>query len=630
MNPIRAGGRVGHYSQAKNKRRIKALSKTLSVTFLILVTVAIPLALTSKISSGTTLSVSEDYQLWVEPYLSQLEKVREVLMTPYTIGPQHYGYDSVTGLVRGGNIEPSPAIGVSGGYQDVIVAIDNNLEGSASLDFFNSASSPLNGQPGFSPVSTNIYGNVRALLNGTWIGVGACSPPFVEYSYPSSFSLLDRREAEYGSFDPYYSTLIKPGNHLGGIGNNCGTEGQTWFLPPYDSLPTSSTQPLIATEFPSSTPIGSTGDLEELSFYIDEMYLQCRAGTSPCSLWQNAYLNAMSQYPFAAPREALHFIQASRATAAWTMSNMTYNGMSAYQMLQDTINQIWSSAVGPDGGLYQSFSGGSSDRTPEPNFQAMIAFDPRMPSWFGQDTGYPSTTSSSSSSSTTTTQSLSSSSTVTQTSATTTSSSSKQSNTSTYSISSSTTSRTETTTTATSSLSSTSSSSTETESTLESGSTTTVTQKVYATIIADSTTTLTETGPVVYVPSTVENATTSFVTVTASPSLDSITTSSPQKELTSTSSESSFETTSTSSNSRPTIPAINSQTQNSSSASLQVPPKTPSAAVIAGPKQNGAKATVLGGFTAFETLILGLIPVYSIWNRSRLLPGKRSGRIWQW
>ncbi len=157
-------------------------------------------------------------------------------------------------------------IGVGSGYNDVIVAIDNNLEGSASLDFFNSASSPLVGQSGFTPVTTNIYGDDRALLAKTWLGVGACSAPFVQYNYPSSFSLLDRREAEYGSFGPYYSTLIKPGNHLGGIGNNCGTEGQTWFLSGYDSLPTSITQPLIVTEFPSSTPVGSTGDLEAVKF----------------------------------------------------------------------------------------------------------------------------------------------------------------------------------------------------------------------------------------------------------------------------------------------------------------------------------------------------------------------------
>jgi hypothetical protein len=64
------------------------------------------------------------------------------------------------------------------------------------------------------------------------------------------------------------------------------------------------------------------------------------------------------------------------------MSNMTFNGVSAMKMLQDSISQVFSSAVGPDGGLYQNFEGTGTDQTPEPNFQALVAFDPRLPLWF--------------------------------------------------------------------------------------------------------------------------------------------------------------------------------------------------------------------------------------------------------
>ena len=324
----------------------------------------------------------QDYQLWVQPYLPELEKIREVLMTPYTLGTQHYGYDSTFGLIRGGNTQASPAIGVSRGYNDAIVAIDNNLEGSYSLDYFNSAQSVLSSVIGFQAVNTSIYSNLRAILSKTWLGIGGCSIPFTTYSYPSSFQLLDRREAEYGFIGPYASTIVQPGNHLGGIGSNCGTSGQTWYLQNYDLVPTSETQPLIVTAFPSNQPINSTGGLESLSFYIDQMYMQCVIGTSSCSLWQSAYLNAMSQYPFPVPRQALHFIQVTRATQAWTMSNMTFNGVSAMTMLQGAINQVFSNAVGPNGGLYQNYYGTGSDQTPEPNFQAMVAFDPRMPLWF--------------------------------------------------------------------------------------------------------------------------------------------------------------------------------------------------------------------------------------------------------
>ena len=350
---------------------------------------------TNSTQTSSNFTSSEDYQLWVLPYLSQLENIRAVLMQSYSIGRGHYGYDSSFGLVRGGNIQANPAINVSNGYHDVIVAINNNLEGSYSLDYFNSANSVLLGQPGFTPQATNIYGNDRALLSKTWDGIGNCSSPFVQYTYPSSFSLFDRREAEYGFIGPYASIVASPGNHLGGIGSpSCtngtvsATGGQVWFLQGYENPQTTLSQPLIATVFPSSYTIASRGDLESLSFYIDQMYMQCQAGIpSSCTSWRTAYLNAMSQYPFPAPREALHFVQVTRATGAWQDPTFTYNGTTATQMLQNTITKLFTPAVsggslGPDGGLYQSWGGIGSSDTPEPNFQAMVAFDPRMPSWF--------------------------------------------------------------------------------------------------------------------------------------------------------------------------------------------------------------------------------------------------------
>jgi len=325
-------------------------------------------------------------------------------MSPYTVGNQHYGYDDqiqtsfagTIGLTCGGNIEPSPAIGVShGGYWNVCVAIDNNLEGSASLDYFNSLTSILAGQPNCCPGATSIYTYVRTILGQTWDGVGGCSMPFQKYTYPGSFAgFVDRREAEYGFSGPYNQTLLNPANggiHIGGIGNNCGTQGQTWYLPGYETPPGSATQPLIVTVFPSQQAPGTNSDLEELSFVIDELYMQCIAGQVSCSQWQNAYRNAMNQYPFPAPRQALHFIQVSRATQAWQLANMTVNGLTPLQMLEITTQQVFTPTgqigpmgmggdVGSDGGLGQSWGKGSD--TPEPNFQAMVAFDPNMPTWF--------------------------------------------------------------------------------------------------------------------------------------------------------------------------------------------------------------------------------------------------------
>lgn len=336
-----------------------------------------------SITSSTTISTSQDYNLWVQPYLPQLAKIEAVLTQPYSPGSkQSYGYDSALGVTCGANIEPSPAIGVQNGYNNACVLIDNNLEGGASLDYLASSSSPLIGQPGFNQMNLQIYTNTRNYLSKSFYGVGACPEPFSVYNYPGNFTLLDMREAEYGFAGPYVTQLLQPGIQIGGIGNNCGTQGQTWFLENYDN-PDSTT---IVTELPSSEPLTTSANMDELSFVIDELYMQCIAGKAPCSQWQVAYQNAMSQYPFQAPRDALHFIQCTRATGAWAMSNMSYDSISAKTMLQNTIARLFTSeaeggALGPNGGLSQSWGAGG-DRSPEPNFQAMVAFDPRMPSWF--------------------------------------------------------------------------------------------------------------------------------------------------------------------------------------------------------------------------------------------------------
>ena len=116
------------------------------------------------------------------------------MMTPFQTGS--FGYNSQYGLIEGGGIEPSPAIGVPGGYNNIIVISDNNLEGGLSLDYWNSASSPLVSTQAFinfdtknygtAIVATDINGAVRKYLSQTWYGVGACSAPFASYTYPGS------------------------------------------------------------------------------------------------------------------------------------------------------------------------------------------------------------------------------------------------------------------------------------------------------------------------------------------------------------------------------------------------------------------------------------------------------------
>ncbi len=232
--------------------------------------------------SAASFNQTEDYDLWVKPYLAQLATIEAVLTQSYNAGTRNsYGYDSALGLTCGGNVEPSSAINVNNGYNNACVLIDNNLEGGASLDYFASVSSILNGEPGFNQVNLEIYTNTRSYLAQPFYGIGPCSEPFAVYSYPSSFTLLDMREAEYGFAGPYATQLLQPGIQLGGIGtltcNGFTEEGQIWYLENFDN-PDST---MIVTELPSETALNTTSDLQELSFVIDRaVRAVCRGQSS--------------------------------------------------------------------------------------------------------------------------------------------------------------------------------------------------------------------------------------------------------------------------------------------------------------------------------------------------------------
>ncbi len=644
--------------RTRNKR---AVSKTISIAILIFISVVIPFFAMLNTSYSATPPSSEDYQLWVQPYLSQIEGVREVMMTPFQTGS--FGYNAQYGLVEGGGIEPSPAIGVPGGYNNIIVISDNNLEGGLSLDYWNSASSPLASLQTFinfntknygsGTVDTDINGQVRKYLSQTWFGVGACSAPFTPYTYPGSFHgtssgyLLDRREPEYGFIDPYASILIQPGIHIGGIGNNCGTEGQTWFLSGYGGFTGGATsdacqgsQPCINTEFPSSSPVVTDGGDDTQGFLIMEYDMQCVAGTAPCSLWQNAFLTDMARYPWSDTRGSAHFIEAARATQAWTMSNMTYDGMSAKTMLQDTISNLWADGVDPsNGGMYQNWGTPNDGRTPEPNMQVLTAFNPNLPSWFT----LPTTTTSASSTTSTTSHTTSS---TTHTTSSTTHTTSSTTSTS-QSTTSSTTSRSTTSSTTTSHSSQTTSTSisstTSTDSTITNSGSSSTSSDTNSNERSGAITTVTTT-----ISTTVTNP--SFITSTASPSVSAQTITSVEsgnltvtitrtvtpKSTTIESSQSGISNSETSSliaNSASTSNGIGSSIALTTSKHQTAPPVAASSPTSASApislKQPKPTAMVLGGFAAFETFIIGVIPISLLGKMSRL-GGQKSTREWQW
>ena len=77
---------------------------------------------------------TEDYDLFIQPNLAKINTIREVLMTPYVVGHDNYGYKSGTGagagLTCGANVEYSintPFPNVANGYVNGCVLIDNDL-----------------------------------------------------------------------------------------------------------------------------------------------------------------------------------------------------------------------------------------------------------------------------------------------------------------------------------------------------------------------------------------------------------------------------------------------------------------------------------------------------------------------
>jgi hypothetical protein len=325
---------------------------------------------------------TDDFTLWVQPYLGNIEQVRRILMTPYVLAKGHYGYDSTFGLVRGANIEPSPAIGITSPNNDAIVLIDNNLEGSASLDFWNS----------YKGVASTVEANCRHFLDATSFDeIGTNCPPFPQMTYDGT----DRREAKLGKHSPYYGMLSKPGQQIH------NTSGQTDFVPGYEgingskascsappTLQTNLANPIVVTALPIDSPINGGGNLETDGPWISLQFEQGNVSVAHgefakvVGAWDG---NTFGSYG-SATRDLLHFIHCARATGFWRDATITGPKGTAQEVVQQVVALVWQiQASGGDGGLTQCYSGtagcGSTD-TPEPNFQAMIAFDPRVPTWF--------------------------------------------------------------------------------------------------------------------------------------------------------------------------------------------------------------------------------------------------------
>ncbi len=304
-------------------------------------------------------SNANDAAMFVAPNAARIENVRAWLMQPYNPGAQSFGYDNTTGMIAGGYW---PGYGAfPNGYHNGVVLIDNNILLGRSLDY-------LNAQKG---IKTTIDFNTRAWLSNT---------TFVNPKkglQNGTYNGYDRREIFFGKSVPCVYV----------------TGSQVWYAPGHllsDPSP-------IVTALPSNCSQDSPNSLElfapwiELD-YIDHNYAQAQNDFSyTINNWTptpgtgvggstGGYFSAILDplAPCSTERVLALWIDAARATGYW---NLNANSRT---VAQQVVNELWGLQQS-DGGIAASGGGPGckvGQEIPEAGGEAILAFDPRVPSWF--------------------------------------------------------------------------------------------------------------------------------------------------------------------------------------------------------------------------------------------------------
>ncbi len=315
-------------------------------------------------SSSTVTTIStplNDYSFFVTPNAQRVEAVREWLMQPYVpTSGKSFGYDNATGLIAGGYW---PGYGnFSDGYHNGAVLIDTNLLLGESLDY-------LNAQKG---ISTSIEATTLKWLDNT---------SFIDPAQPganATYQGNDRREILFGKV----------------VSCVYVTASQIWYAPNH----TLSDPSPIVTALPTTCSQDQPNSLELFAPWIDLDYIDGNRTQSLTDFmytvenWTptpdtgvnsttgghfNSILDPAS--PCSTSRVLALWLEAARATDFWDISPNTRT------VAQEVMNELWSLQQ-PDGGL--AATGGApgcklGQVIPESGGEAILAFDPRVPSWFG-------------------------------------------------------------------------------------------------------------------------------------------------------------------------------------------------------------------------------------------------------
>ncbi len=321
-------------------------------------------------TTGTEANTSADSNFFIQPYTSQVAAVREWFMQPFRAVAGSFGYDSHLGMIRGGYWNASTA-GGGNGWHDGFVLIDSQILGGATLDY-------LNAQRG---ITTNINGTFREWLSNTTF-YDPTTGQTIRYDGQ------DRREALFGKI----------------IACIQGTTSQSFYAPDHTMnglAPITSAFPNGRCIDPSGMSMSQLGPQIDLS-YSEGKYAQAYAyftvtvngwtpttgtgaGGSTGGYFNDLLDSGSSSGNCKNTRALAYWIEAARATGYWNLNSQTRT------MAQQAVNQIWANQA-PDGGMYvnyQTCTKTSVKQTAESSGVTLIAFDPRVPSWFKSNASKP-------------------------------------------------------------------------------------------------------------------------------------------------------------------------------------------------------------------------------------------------
>ena len=310
---------------------------------------------TSTFTSTATSAGTSDYSYFIASNLARIEALRGWFMSPFNLAADKAGYDPSYGMIRGGFW--------GGGFHDGFVLIDSQLIASSTLDYLNAAAG----------MNTSIYSNMEQWLSGQFVdpSTGATG----------TYNGTDRRELMLGILLPCVSS----------------DSGQVFYVPGHtlsDAVP-------ITTALPTGCTSSAPSAMSTYSLWIELYYLRGNISTaegmfqtvlngwtstpgtglggSIGGYFSDLFDNGPDQGKCKSSRALGYFLEMSRATGFWNMSDQSR------AVALQASDELWAHQ-NSDGGIAVNYPecGNQTKSSPESTGLALLAFDPRVPSWFGR------------------------------------------------------------------------------------------------------------------------------------------------------------------------------------------------------------------------------------------------------